>query len=43
MQELQKVLADFFAERIRKRTAKLWQDRGYTNETMNEWLNDEKQ
>jgi hypothetical protein len=43
MQELQKVLAAFFAKRIRKRTGKLWQDRRYTNETMKQWLNDEKQ
>jgi len=43
MQDLQKVLATFFAERIRKRTGNLWQERGYTNETMKEWLNDIKQ
>ena len=43
MQELKKVLAAFFAERIRQRTGKIWQERGYTQETMQQWLNDEKQ
>ena len=43
MLELKKVLASFFAERIRNRTGKLWQERGYTQETMREWLNDERQ
>lgn len=43
MQDLQKVLAAFFAERIRTHTGKMWQERGYSNETMNQWLNDEKQ
>ncbi len=43
MQELKKVLASFFAERIRKRTGKLWQERGYSQETMEQWLNDETQ
>ena len=42
MQDLQKVLATFFAERIQIHTGKIWQERGYTNETMNQWLNDEK-
>ena len=39
MQELKKVLTSFFAERIR--TGKLWQERGYTQEKMQQWLNDE--
>ncbi|MCK6694703.1 MAG: hypothetical protein L6Q97_21715 [Thermoanaerobaculia bacterium] len=43
MQELKKVLAAFFAERIRKRTGKIWQERGYTQETMQQWLNEESQ
>jgi hypothetical protein len=43
MKELKKMLAAFFAERIRIRTGKLWQERGYTQETMQEWLNDENQ
>lgn len=43
MQDLQKLLAAFFADRIRKHTGKIWVERGYNNETMNQWLNDEKQ
>lgn len=43
MQELKKVLAAFFAERIRQRTGEIWQERGYTQETMQQWLNDENQ
>lgn len=43
MQELKKVLAAFFAQRIRQRTGKIWQERGYTHDTMQQWLNDENQ
>ena len=43
MQELKKVLAAFFAGRIRKRAGKLWEERGYTQQTMEQWLNDENQ
>lgn len=43
LQELKKILAAFFADRIRNRTGKLWQERGYTQETMQQWLNDENQ
>jgi hypothetical protein len=37
--DLQKTLAHFFAQRIRKRTGQIWIERGYTNTTMNNWLN----
>ena len=43
MQELKKMLTSFFADRIRKRTGRIWQERGYTQEIMQQWLNDEKQ
>jgi len=43
MQELKKVLAAFFAGRIRQRAGKIWQERGYTQETMQQWLDDENQ
>jgi hypothetical protein len=36
--DLQKILARFFAQRVRQRTAKIWDERGYTNQTMNNWL-----
>ncbi len=43
MQELKKVLAAFFAQRIRQRAGEIWQERGYTQETMQQWLNEENQ
>lgn len=43
MQELKKMLAAFFAQRVRQRTGKIWQERGYTQETMQQWLDDENQ
>lgn len=43
MLELKQVLAAFFAARIRKRTGKIGQERGYTPETMRQWLHDENQ
>ncbi len=43
LQDLKKVLVKFFADRIRKRTSKIWQEKNYTDQTMQDWLNDEKQ
>lgn len=43
MLELKKLLSGFFAERIRERAGKIWQERGYTQETMQQWLDDENQ
>jgi hypothetical protein len=37
--DLQKTLARFFAQRIRQRTGKIWEERGYSNQTMENWLN----
>ena len=37
--DLQKTLARFFAQRIRHRTGKIWDERGYSNQTMDNWLN----
>jgi hypothetical protein len=37
--DLQKTLAQFFAKRIRQRTAQIWVERGYSNQTMDNWLN----
>jgi predicted transcriptional regulator len=37
--DLQKMLARFFAQRVKQRTAKIWEERGYTNQTMDNWLN----
>lgn len=43
MAELKTMLATFFASRIRSRTKKIWDEKGYTQSTMDQWLNDEKQ
>ena len=43
LKDLKKVLTDFFAQRIKKKTDSIWNKRGYTSETMNEWLNEENQ
>lgn len=41
--ELKKVLVAFFAKRIRQRTSRIWEEKGYTAQTMQDWLNDENQ
>lgn len=43
LKDLKKVLVKFFAERIRQHTAQIWQEKGYTAQTMHDWLNEEKQ
>lgn len=43
LQELKQTLVKFFAQRIRKRTDAIWQERGYTAETMENWLNEDEQ
>lgn len=43
LKDLKKVLVKFFAQRIRQHTAELWQEKGYTAQTMHDWLNDENQ
>ena len=42
LKDLKKVLINFFAQRIRKRTSEIWEERDYTSETMKEWLNEEQ-
>lgn len=42
LKDLKKVLTNFFAQRIRKRTSQIWVERNYTSETMKEWLNEEQ-
>ena len=41
--EMKVVLMRFFAQRIRNRAATIWAERGYTNETMQTWLNEDEQ
>ncbi len=43
LKDLKKVLINFFAQRIRKRTSQIWEERDYTSETMKKWLNEEEQ
>ncbi|GAB2625368.1 hypothetical protein GCM10027035_21260 [Emticicia sediminis] len=43
LKDLKKVLVGFFAKRIRQQTSKIWEEKGYTSETMKDWLNDENQ
>jgi hypothetical protein len=43
LQDLKKVLVNFFADRIRTRAGRLWQEKGYNDQTMQDWLNDERQ
>lgn len=43
IRELKKVLVKFFADRVRKKTSTIWQEKGYSNQTMQEWLEDENQ
>lgn len=43
LKDLKKVLVGFFAKRIRQQTSQIWKEKGYTSETMKDWLNDENQ
>mgnify|MGYP006934651306 CR=1 FL=1 len=43
LKDLKSVLVRFFAERIRLKTSDVWNQKGYTAETMQAWLNDENQ
>lgn len=43
LKDLKKVLVGFFAKRIRQQTNQIWEEKGYTSETMKDWLNDENQ
>ena len=36
-------IAHYFAKKTIDEADKIWQERGYTNELMDEWLNDENQ
>lgn len=41
--EIKKLLSKFFAERLKKGTSQIWKEKGYTQEDMDKWLNDENQ
>ena len=35
---IKRLISDFFAERVVQAADKAWGERGYSNETMDEWL-----
>ena len=35
---IRKILADYFAQKVMAEADKLWDERGYTQDTMNQWL-----
>ncbi len=41
--EIRQLLVKYFAERIKKSASKTWKEKGYTQEDMDKWLNDENQ
>ena len=36
--QIKRYLAKYFAEKAIKEADKIWDEKGYTNETMNQWL-----
>ncbi|MEL7160261.1 MAG: hypothetical protein AAFN92_05840 [Bacteroidota bacterium] len=40
---VQRMLANFFAERASDEMDKLWEERGWSDETMDQWLSDPDQ
>lgn len=41
--DIQRLIANYFAERASDEMDKLWEERGWSNETMEAWLKDEFQ
>lgn len=41
--EMKQVLVEFFAKRLDKRASKIWKEKRYTQDEMENWLKDEKQ
>ncbi|MEO8148260.1 MAG: hypothetical protein ABI723_11505 [Bacteroidia bacterium] len=39
--ELKDLISDFFLEKARKRADEIWVERGYTEETVKQWLNED--
>ena len=40
LEEIRNILVKYFANKAIKSADKVWDERGYTNELMDEWLND---
>ncbi|MCU0341330.1 MAG: hypothetical protein MUE30_15735 [Spirosomaceae bacterium] len=43
IRDLRSQLAQFYAKKSIEAADKIWDERGYTNELMHEWLNEENQ
>ena len=41
--EIKKMLSDYFAKKVMDDMDKLWDEKGLSNDIMDEWLNDEHQ
>jgi hypothetical protein len=41
LQELKKIIAKFLLEKARDRADEIWDERGYDEETMEAWLNED--
>jgi len=41
--EIRRILANYFAERASDEMDRLWEENKWTNETMDDWLNDDSQ
>jgi len=41
--EIKRMLVAFFAKKVYDEMDTLWDEKGWTNETMDQWLNEEKQ
>jgi hypothetical protein len=39
---IKKYLANYFADKAIKGADKIWDEKGYTNDTMNQWLNEDR-
>ena len=39
--EIKRLIANYFAEKASDEMDKLWEEKGWTNETMDEWLKDD--
>jgi hypothetical protein len=39
LEEIRDVLLDYLDKKIQKEAGRVWEERGYSNELMDEWLN----
>ena len=43
LKNVKRILADYFMDKAIDEASKVWEEKGYTNETVDEWLNDPNQ